>query len=376
MSAHHDDPFWLRTVQAALEAARSVRLLGAATPRNAAAERARLGARWAAGQECVPEWLYAPQPADGTLESLETLAMRASAAGGELGEALVERLQELALEARLMACAGAPAFAELAAARYPAPDRGATALARRWLRLGATEAAPTVASDDEGDPRSLVRQVRRLVGETRLAFTVQTTPHLSSLAAVGERTIYVARARATTERIARRTAIHEVYGHALPRARASGLHPLLALGTARGADDQEGLALLFERRAGLLDGERRAELARRHVAAAAMRDGAGFVEVVRLLRSHGAGLEGALVAAERVFRGGDGRTAGLGRESVYIASFSRVRTHLRRRPADDVVLSSGQVSVARAALASALIASRQFAGRQALPCPPPTTATG
>ncbi|HSQ66725.1 MAG TPA: tyrosine/phenylalanine carboxypeptidase domain-containing protein [Polyangiaceae bacterium] len=376
MSAHHDDPFWLRTVQVALEGARSVRVLGAATPKNAAAERARLGVRWAAGHEVAPEWLYAPQPADGTLELLETLAKRASAAGGELGEALVERLQELALEARLMACVGTPAFAELAGARYPAPGRGATALARRWLRLGAAEAGPTVATDDEGDSRSLVRQIRRLAGETRLPFTVQTTAHLSSLAAVGERTIYVARARATTDRVALRTAIHEVYGHALPRARASGLHPLLALGTARGADDQEGLALLYERRAGLLDDERRAELARRHAAAAAMRGGASFVEVVRMLRSHGAELEGALVAAERVFRGGDGRFGGLGRESVYLASFSRVRAHLRRRPGDEAVMSSGQVSVARAALASTLVASRQLAGRQALPCPPPTSATG
>jgi hypothetical protein len=104
-----------------------------------------------------------------------------------------------------------------------------------------------------------------------------------------------------------------------------------------------------------------------------MRDGASFVEVVRELRSHGAQLERALVAAERVFRGGDGRFAGLGRESVYITSFARMRDHLRARPEDEPALSSGQVCVERAPLASALC---QFAGRQALPCPPPTTATG
>ena len=366
------DPFLTHAVHAALEVARAVRVLGAATPRNAAAERKRLAARYEAGEECLPEWQYAPEPVTSVLRRLDALEQAAHAFGGELGQALVARLRELTLEARLMASVGQPDFARLAEARYPAKDPASDVLARRWLRRRPEDdgAAP-LPTDDPSDARSLLCQIRQLVGKLALPMAVTTTTNLSSLAAVGERTIYVARGRTTTERAARRTAIHEVYGHALPRARASAQHPIFALGTARGADDQEGLALFYEERAGLLCNARRAELARRHLAAAAMRSGASFIEVVRTLRGSGATLSEALLCAERVYRGSTGTFAGLGRESVYLASFRRVRAHLRAHPEDEIVLGSGQIAVAEASRCGT-----QFAGRHALPCPPPTTATG
>jgi hypothetical protein len=49
--------------------------------------------------------------------------------------------------------------------------------------------------------------------------------------------------------------------------------------------------------------------------------------------------------AERVYRGGDGSTPGLGRERIYLEAFLRVRDHLAKKPTDEGILTSGQVSL-------------------------------
>jgi hypothetical protein len=129
--------------------------------------------------------------------------------------------------------------------------------------------------------------------------------------------------------------------------RASAQVPgIFAIGTARGVDDQEGLALVLEERHGFLRGARRRELALRHRAVEAMDAGGTLVEVVRtLLERDGAPLERAIAAAERAFRGSAGETAGLGRERVYLGAYARVSAWLDGRPEDERVIASGQVSV-------------------------------
>jgi hypothetical protein len=209
--------------------------------------------------------------------------------------------------------------------------------------------------------------VRALVGEHRAPFTVCVVRGLHALAATGERTVYVAEGRAVSERTAQRVAIHEVMGHVLPRVHAQRAHPIFTLGTARGNDDQEGLALVHEERHGLLDPQRRGELAGRHIAASLMRAGADFVEVVRHLQRD-VSLERALHTSARVFRGSAGTFPGLGRESVYIPSFMRVSSCLGKDPHAEELLSRGQVAV------RALPALAQL-GKQASPCPPPMTET-
>jgi hypothetical protein len=77
-----------------------------------------------------------------------------------------------------------------------------------------------------------------------------------------------------------------------------------------------------------------------------MLDGGTFSDVAfSLVRSHGLEPEEAVVVSERAFRGGDGVSAGLGRERVYIESFVRVGKHLAAHPGDEDVLAVGQIAV-------------------------------
>jgi hypothetical protein len=181
----------------------------------------------------------------------------------------------------------------------------------------------------------------------KLPFAVLARDDLVPLAATGERAILVASGRLVSEEDVRRTVLHEVHGHALPRARAAESRcPVFAMGTARGTDAQEGYALVLEERAGLLGPWRARQLALRHLAALAMGDGASFVDVVSMLINvHQCAYEDAVFICERVFRGGDGVRPGLGRERVYLPAYLAVRAHLDAHPEDARVLGSGQVSV-------------------------------
>jgi hypothetical protein len=331
---------------------RRVRLIGAATPINAEAEIERLTAALEAGRPSFPQWVHRPEQT--TIPSLP---------GAH--ELIRARLDELRLEAAMAEAAGTPAFAELAAQRFEEPPRAADRTARAWSKLPVATEGELVRTDSN-DPRSLVSQVRAAIGRARAPFVVRVSP-LGALAATGDHTVYVARGRFTTETAARRIAIHEVLGHVMPRVRARGLHPIFELGTARGTDEQEGLAVLYEERADLLGDARRVDLARRHLAARAMRSGADFVEVTRALVAMGAPPRDAITIASRVFRGSNGRFPGLGRESVYITCFLRVRAHLAKHPGDEAVLASGQIAIA------ALPLVRHFGGWHVGAVPPPST---
>jgi hypothetical protein len=203
------------------------------------------------------------------------------------------------------------------------------------------EAGELVRSDDENDSRSLVSAMRRAVGARRLPLRVVVMRELSPLAATGEGFVQVAAGRMIAPRDVARTVLHEVEGHAAPGERARTLAlSIFAIGTARGADDQEGRALYLERAAGFLDPARRRELALRHVAARAVEEGAAFVDAARLVADLGAPVTDALRIAARVSRGG-----GLAREVVYLPALLRVDAALRADPHMDAVLSAGRVAV-------------------------------
>jgi hypothetical protein len=202
-------------------------------------------------------------------------------------------------------------------------------------------------SSDDADPRSLLSRMRAAVGSLRLPFSVVVQPSLAPLAATGEHVILVASGRPVHDDDARRTVLHEIEGHAQPRARSQrSTLALLRAGTARGIDHQEGRALLLEERAGFLGSRRKRQLAARHLAVEAMLEGASFTEVaLALVDAHGLEAQEAVVVAERVFRGSDGTHPGLGRERVYLESFVLVRNHLDAHPDDEEVLASGQIAV-------------------------------
>ena len=63
------------------------------------------------------------------------------------------------------------------------------------------------------------------------------------------------------------------------------------------------------------------------------------------MKEHGLPAADAVLVAERAFRGGDGTSPGLGRERIYLEAFLRVGEHLAKKPTDEGILTSGQVSL-------------------------------
>ncbi|MDP8999973.1 MAG: flavohemoglobin expression-modulating QEGLA motif protein [Myxococcota bacterium] len=331
-------------------AAREVQMLAALTPLQAYRERQRLVGAIQSGKPALPRWTYAPV-AHADLRSALAAAERVLARGGEPLQLLyLGRVRELSLEAALCAAAGTHDVAELARERFAAGDpdivRGALELCDAWLVEPSVPTAGSHLVSDDPHPRSLLSQMRQAVSKLRLPFEVVARRSLAPLAATGERVILVAAGRLVHEEDAVRTVLHEVEGHARPRARSQDSPmALMQIGTARGVDDQEGRALLLEERAGMLGHRRRRQLAARHRAVQAMLAGASFADVASMLiEAPGLDPVDAVVVAERAFRGSDGTRPGLGRERLYLESFVRVRAHLGARPEDEAWMSAGQVA--------------------------------
>ncbi len=299
----------------------------------------------------MPRWTYAPRPHESLRRALDTAVETIEQGDGTPVERLyAARARELSLEAAMCACVGTVEVSRLARERFATEEdtaRTASALCTAWL--GEPNPSPSeahIASDDP-DPRSLLSQMRAAVGSLRLPFTVVATPWLAPLAATGERVILVTTDRLVPAEDAERTVLHEIEGHARPRARAmQASSALFRIGTARGIDDQEGRAVWLEERAGMLGPRRRRQLAARHRAVETMLDGASFADVAEaLIEEHDIDAAEAAIIAERAFRGGDGTHPGLGRERVYLESLVRVRQKLTLRPQDDDVLAGGQIAI-------------------------------
>jgi hypothetical protein len=332
--------------------AAEVRMLAALTPTNAQVERARMADELRAGQTPIPRWSYAPRQHDRLVSALEA----ADGALDRLAEAPLARLyqarvRELTLELALCEAAGTADIGRLARERFaadgPTASR-ASELAALWLETEPlTSPADAALESDSPDPRSLVSRMRAAVGEARLPFRVLVQPALAPLAATGDGVILVAGGRLIHAEDIERTVLHEVDGHARPRARSlSSPLSLVRFGTARGIDDQEGRALVLEDRAGLLGPRRKRQLAVRHRAVEAMLCGASFGDVANILK-HAHGLVDAecIVVAERAFRGSDGTRPGIGRERVYLEAYVRVRDRLAACPDDERILELGQIAV-------------------------------
>jgi len=349
-------------------------------PRNLLRERARVLAAFTSGQSPTPHWTYARSDHSLLRKTLATAAQRLSHETHPVAKLYEARARELELEAALATEVGTTVLGPIARARFrshsPSIAGEATILARRWIaeahnqrearvsrepsREGITPGGaddPSEAARVESDavcPGSLLTRMREEVSRRGLPFAVVVQPTLAALAATGERHILIAAGRKVTPQDVERTVMHEIEAHAVPRTRASQARlALFQIGTARGIDDQEGFALVLEERGQFLSCSRKQELAARHLAVEAMDGGATFPDVLSaLVRDHGLGAEQAVLVAERAFRGGDGVSAGLGRERVYLESFLRVRAHLEEHPTDEGILTSGQVSLdAIAALA-------------------------
>ncbi|MET0594331.1 MAG: tyrosine/phenylalanine carboxypeptidase domain-containing protein [Polyangiaceae bacterium] len=334
---------WVSGADKALTlAAGQIRLIRAVTPSNVESERAALEEAFRRGSTRLPKWRYDPLPVPPDLpRALEALADFLDKEP-PLGPIYAARARELCLEAAIVEATGTPRLTALAKQRFLDPSavsredgERADAMALAWTsdvlfsngagidcRGGNGEATEerSIRTCDESDPRSLVSRMNAEVGKRRLPMRVSVHPGMASLAATGDGVILVAENKWVAPKDVERTVLHEIEGHALPRARAARAPiALFAIGTARGIDDQEGRAIAIEEAAGFLDNARRFELGCRHLAARATHDGADFVDVVALLQGRHATVEDALRIAARVQRGGL-TGGGLSREVVYLAS--------------------------------------------------------
>ena len=301
---------------------------------------------WRTGVKASPDFVYhCVRDFSALRAALEHVIEHADEAGA-WGALYAERARELDQEAALAEVIGSPAFAERARVRFPTEsgehgDRAAL-WAKDWAELGEVdEPEPRHRSDDLRDPDSLISAMYGAIGESRLAWRVEVREELECAAVTADRVVVVRAGLFHGTNDVRRIVVHELFGHVLPRERAqrqpSGL---FRVGSARSAEDEEGRALWIEQRAGCFGASRRTELARRHLAALAVRDGAQWSEVVELLLSTGAALEPALSLAARVSRGG-----GLAREIVYLPALSRVRQALESEPELEGWMRRGRISV-------------------------------
>jgi len=326
---------------------RRIALIDRCRPKNFASEVRAVAQAWARGEPKNPSFVYRAAPDLSEHREKLEIIVRALETGDLLAKLYAERAQELCLEAELAEAVGSARLRELADQRYGSilPQTECYGRARVWAGLEPTIAGfERVRSDDAGQPTSLVSLMQRGVRELELPFGVVVKENLPSAAAIGEGVILIQASLYLAEHEARRIVVHELYGHALPRVRARR-EPLglFRIGAARGADDEEGRALLLERRHGLFGIERQVELGRRHIASWAASEGADWVETVRVLLDLGADTEAAMSVASRAQRGG-----GLGRERVYLPALLSVEQALKDDPELEAWLERGRLSIAAA----------------------------
>lgn len=259
---------------------------------------------------------------------------------------LAPRFDELELEFSILEALGSPKLLRpLARRRWSTGD---TPIHTSAGPIYPSRIALSILSalDPDPEPPSLSAQsaaalVRDLASRCGFPVKIVISDELSSRAAAGDRTVYLANARFGA-REAKRLAVHEVLGHLVSAANAmrQPTHALL-LGTARSFEDQEGVSVFLEERAGLLGPSRLRTLAARFLAAESVFDGASYGETAQLLhRRHGLSADESLTIAGRVHRGG-----GLAREGVYLPAYLRVRTAVVEDSLSLIALQRGRVSL-------------------------------
>ncbi|MCU0658425.1 MAG: DUF1704 domain-containing protein [Polyangiaceae bacterium] len=294
------------------EVARSFPLVHAASPLNWRPELARLTDAAVRKISTEPQFVY-PQrrPEPSLIDGLGALAERL-AEGGE-GE-LAGRVRAVLLDLRLVGAIGSPGLLPLARLRFGCSDED-DGRAARWACQAPGERRGEVLAEDRQDPRSVWRQAEAEIAARRLPVRVALRAGLPSLAAFGQGVVLVAAERRCDPGTARRTALHEVVGHAAPWWERQKVGGWLC---GEEQDREEGLALRVEEAAGLLDEGRRRELGLRHVAARLVHEGASFLEVVESMEDLYVPAAEAAALAARALRGG-----GLGRERAYLPWYWR-----------------------------------------------------
>ncbi len=351
MSLRRRRPLTGRAARAAEELQRAearIALLDRVCPSNLVPERRRLGLALKCGERPRPSFLYEARPELGELRRhLAGLQALLSAGDGGIEESLLaERAAELALEAQLAEQVGAAAFPGLAAQRFPL-DPALAEQALAWLDEPIPQADELLtlhATDDAGDPCSLLSVVTRRIEAEGLGVRVELQTSLATLAAVARGVVRIRAGAWLSASATRRIALHEVDGHLLPRVSGDKLAGVFAAGSRGASDDEEGRALVLEERAGMFDASRRREIALRYRAVQSVRGGADFWQTAEMLRQHAATDDAVVELACRAHRGG-----GLGREGVYLGGYLRVAAALSTRPELETLMARGRLAAQAAA---------------------------
>ena len=335
-------------------AAERARLADGAAPgarRAAPVDRtARVAAAVSFGRARGGRWTRCGQPQSAAGPSRAALEMLCA-----------ERARELALEAALCAAVGTP---RRRGARTRALRTGPTARCAQEASRACAHVARgsrtqvdrrgAIASDDP-DPRSLLSRLRAEVGRLRLPFAVVVQPALAPLAATGRprRSSWRPAGRRPREDVAR-TVLHEIEGHALPRARAQrGVARCSCASARRGASTTRRGARCCSRSARrlLCDRRRRRMLAARHRAVEAMRRRRHVRrrarDAARARSRRSSRADAVVLRRARLPRRRRRRTRASGRERVYLESLVRVRAHLARTPTTRRCSQAGQVGARR-----------------------------
>jgi hypothetical protein len=339
-------PLFQNAQQLLRRAEAEISLIDRVQPRNAASEREALITAWGQGRPRAPRFEYRAPPVLTELRAeLAATATRLDGYG-MLGLEYAERARELEAEALIAEHTDTPAFRDHAARRFPiehsAHALAADTWAEHWIHAADDTDSRVHRSDDRGDPESLVRQLERAT--EGLPVRIEIRPNQAAAAAVGDGFVGVRPGLWHSRRMVLRIVLHEIEAHARPRVQAHREElALFRIGSARSSEDEEGRALLIERRAGVFDGARRRELARRHIAARAVRSGANFVDTVLLLIANAQDTANSIETACRAHRGG-----GLAREYVYLVALARVSAAFETDPTLESFLERGRLSIAAA----------------------------
>lgn len=332
--------------------AEKVRPLPALAAHDAAEQRAQMVAQLTRGESPKPKAIQQRHAVDPATYRLIDEGRRLSEQC-RFGALYRDRLGELELDLAILEAWGdARRIKPLSARRYGRGDElvqttlgevPLAVLSRQLLetlpiREPGVRSVPAASRRDEPSVAQLVLRAAHGIG---LDPTVRVEPRLASLAATGERTVFLS-ARMFTLNEARRLTAHEVFGHLVvaANARAQPLR-LLQVGLASAFADQEGVSLYLEAALGLMCNDRLRTLAARVVATQMLHAGASYGEIARSLHdSHGFSVESAILTTERTYRGG-----GVARDAGYLSGFLRVRAAVMSEKVTLDELRCGRVAV-------------------------------
>ncbi len=339
----------LSKVQAALcRIEQHVALIERSYPLNFDQEVLRIERDLDAGHFVCPRFVYRPCDMDFHRTLVELQSLRLGLAGFGKGtrwsliaELLDGRAEELGLEARLVVEREKSAFVAARSARFtPLKDSDqALALAHAWLAELEDQSVDTEPSVH------LASYLNRRVSEEGHDFSIIERP-IATLAAATHLGVVVQPGAVVTDSEAKRIWVHEVEAHVLPRYLGKRGPAPLGCGTRFAGDEEEGYALLLERRHGLMGQPRRRRLALRHILSWTQWHRPEALESTALrLCASGQRTQDVAYTLARMLRGG-----GLAREVVYLPAMCRVEAHLAAFPEDERWLRSGRVSCASSRL--------------------------